>query len=194
MSPNDKTPKPKNDPSGLENKNFNFLKEALQFNPQNSQIAAANTDWLLMRGSMFRDVMQCLKEKSGNIIIEETAEEVGEKFAEYLKARKMDSEEIPTILDLLINQGGWGKAKLTLNPKAKSGVITIENCIAARQIHTDESNCYFIKGYIKGLFKKLYQAPIECTETNCMAKGDPVCVFEFKPTTNKKRAVKTKKP
>ncbi len=166
--------------------NFNILQEALTFDPQKGEITAANSDWLLIRGTMFRDFINSFDSifgSGGRIVLDETGRMVGRNFVSNLLERGLQSAEIPTVLELLLNQGGWGKATVKLNMESCSGNIIIENCAVTRCIKSREPSCYFLKGHFQGSAEKIFGVNVVCVETACMTKGDSACIFQIQPRT-----------
>lgn len=41
--------------------------------------------------------------------------------------------------------------------------------------------CHFIRGLLGGWFSQLFESRIEVIETQCVAKGNPACVFQVQP-------------
>ena len=160
--------------------NFNFLKEALEFDSDKNEVQAADSDWVILRGGLLRDLFAALRfilGKSGNTALEGVGMKVGNNFILTLLERGLSPNEAPTILSLLLNQGGWGKTEIEMDFERKDAVVTIQNCITARNIKTKEPNCHFLRGYFKGFFVKLFNVELECVETECIANGGSACKF-----------------
>lgn len=49
------------------------------------------------------------------------------------------------------------------------------------------SKSQFFRGYLKGLLDKIFHVDVKVAETMCVAKGDPHCLFEIKPTHQSKQ-------
>ena len=140
-------------------------------------------DYLVLRGSMFRDLLFGVKVvlgSGGNFALEGAGAVVGANYAEYLLEHGNRLEDAPRILGLLLNQTGWGKAHVEVDSASKTGIIRIEDCITAKYIKTSTPNCSFLKGYFKGIIGKLANTEIECQETACMVKGDIACEFHLR--------------
>lgn len=160
-----------------------MLKEIIIFDQNRHQINAAETDWLVIRGGVLRDIFYGISSKLGDrgkTAIEEIGAIVGKNFAVEQLQHGMQPNEIPTILSLLLNQGGWGKVTVEIDVKSSSGLVTIENCVLARNVNSNEANCHFLKGYFKGLMELLGKVEVECNEVTCMSKGDSFCQFKIK--------------
>lgn len=165
--------------------NFNFLQQALEFDPSTSQINAANTDWLIFRGKMLREFIAELNKmlgSTGNAVIEEAAYPIGANFAQELLDRCLEPQEVPLIIELLLNQAGWGKSVTQVDKETNTVTVTIENCVTARETKTAEPNCYFLRGYFRGIYEKIFDAKYQAIETQCIAKGDNACIFKLSLT------------
>jgi predicted hydrocarbon binding protein len=162
--------------------NFNFLQQSLEFDPNSSQINAANTDWLIFRGKMLREFiaeLNAILGPTGKTIIEKAAYPIGTNFAQELLDRNLETHEVATIIELLVNQAGWGKSVFQVDKGTKGVTVTIENCVTARDTKTAEPYCHFLKGYFKGFYERLYGTKYQGVEKLCIAKGDKACVFQF---------------
>jgi predicted hydrocarbon binding protein len=74
---------------------------------------------------------------------------------------------------------GWGLAKFyALDPKAKTGIIRIDNSLEAME--SMEIKCHFTRGYLTGLLRKIFQDnSIKIREVMCRAAGEPHCEYRF---------------
>jgi predicted hydrocarbon binding protein len=165
---------------GKDIEDFNFLQNALMFDPEKHQLSAAKADWLLMRGGMFRDILIGINNMSGSlgsITLEKIGKYVGKGFFDAMNKKGIDKKEIPTILDLFINQGGWGKADITVDNQKRTAVIKIENSVTTRCTQGKENICVFLQGYLEGVFEGIFDTKVICIEKNCINKGDDACTF-----------------
>ncbi len=159
--------------------NFNLLKELLEFNADKNEVQAANSDWVIIRGGLLRDLFAALSNnsgKSGNDL-ERVGKKVGGNFVLTMLESGLSLDEVPTILSLLLNQGGWGKTEIEMSFEKKSAVVTMQNCVTARNVKTKVPNCHFLRGYFEGFFGKLFKVETECRETSCSATGELACKF-----------------
>ena len=164
--------------------NFNLLKEAMEFDAGKSEIRTANSDWVIIRGDLLRDIFASLRfifGKSGNTILKGIGKKVGSNFVHTTLEKGLGADEVPTILSLLLNQGGWGKTEIKIDFEEKNAIVTMQNCITARNIKTKEPSCHFLKGYFEGFFGNIFNLETECVETSCIASGGSACVFHLQP-------------
>jgi predicted hydrocarbon binding protein len=159
---------------------LNSLVEQAEYDKDKAEIRIADTDWVLMRTSTFRAMIEGTEKILGSAtepIWWEIAKHAGTDFARELLKVGTDPEEVPTMLEIFFTQGGWGtiKSKIDLTKKA---VIRIENCATARKSKSNKPICYFVSGFISGVADAMLNEVTDCSETKCMAKGDPFCEFK----------------
>lgn len=172
---------------------FQLLKETLQFDRLSYEITDTETDWLLIRASLLRDICESISsmpEADGKIILVKAGMFVGQNFTKSLLERGMLPNEIPTILNLFLDENGWGKAEINLDEKNRSGVITVKNNVLERQKRAKESNCHLMMGVFKGIFETIFETEMDCSETECLAKGDAVCKFSFQAKKARRKSHK----
>ena len=190
MSQKKANPKKQNPPAKEENplkyepaiSNFNLLKEVLEFDADKNEVQTANSDWIIIPGDLLRDIFAALRfvlGKSGNTVLVGIGKKVGSHFVRTTLEKGLGPDEVPTILSLLLNQGGWGKTEIEMDLEKKNAVVIIQNCVTARNIKTKEPNCHFLRGYFEGFFGKIFNLETECVETSCIASGGSACVFHL---------------
>lgn len=133
---------------------------------------------------MLRDFIAAINAKlgtHGKAVIEEAAYTVGANFAQDLLDKGLNIQEVPTIIEVLFNQAGWGKAVIQVDKDTKTVTLSIENCATARDTKTVEPNCHFLKGYIRGIYEKSYSGKYQSREIACMANKGNTCVFQLNP-------------
>ncbi len=94
------------------------------------------------------------------------------------------------VLKLLVSRKAgqnWGMISVeSLDWQTNSGRISIQDCFEARgrketQLSVEPS-CDFFKGYLAGFLSALFRSDVKVIEERCMAMGDALCVFAFRPT------------
>jgi hypothetical protein len=141
--PNEQKPKREEDQVKREPEisNFNLLKEVLEFDPDKNEVQTANSDWIIIRGDLLRDIFAALRfvlGKSGNTALVGIGKKVGGNFVNTTLEKGLSPDEVPTILSLLLNQGGWSKTEIKIAIEEKNAIVTMQNCITARNIKTKE--------------------------------------------------------
>jgi hypothetical protein len=160
---------------------LNSLVEQAEYDKNKAEIRIADTDWILMRSSTFRAMIEGTKKIMGSAtepIWWEIAKHAGTDFARELLKTGTDPEEVPTMLEIFFTQGGWGMIKSKIDLTKKEAVIRIENCATARKSKSNKPICYFVSGFISGVADAILNEVTDCSETKCMAKGDPFCEFK----------------
>jgi predicted hydrocarbon binding protein len=156
------------------------------YNYENGEIRIADTDWLLMRVSTFRSLVEGIDSVLGTGavgILLEAGRCAGREFTQSLLKEGTRPEEVPTMLEVFFTQGGWGKIRAQADFGTKTADVVIENCATARKVKSKEASCHFIRGYIAGISETIFKAHVECTETRCMSKGNAFCEFHVQSTT-----------
>ncbi len=72
---------------------------------------------------------------------------------------------------------GWGSVRITHDYKLRRSEIVIENSATSRGQTSDEPSCWFIVGFMEGLFSGMFRTEARCNEVACAAKGAPHCEF-----------------
>lgn len=168
--------------------NFSLLKEMMKFDETKNEFQAADTDWLLLRGDLLRELFEGLRAflgRGANIAIKAAGKNSGRRFVMTLLNRGMEIWEAESILNMLINQGGWGKAEIKIDVKTNKATISITNCVTARKTTSAAPSCHFLTGYFEGFCGMLFNVETECVEIACKASGDPACMFHVKPEETK---------
>jgi hypothetical protein len=176
------------------NGNFNPLVEALSFDRENGIITAANTDWLVVQGRFFRDLLSgfaSLHSADPSSALKKVGENVGREFVAQSARQGYKPKEIPTVLELMLNVGGWGKAQVRIDTKNKSGSFILENRKIAKDAKQRETYVPFIEGFLDGLAEQLLGT---CANWVKIAHdpGDPatelLCEFHLSQKLTKKIA------
>jgi predicted hydrocarbon binding protein len=160
---------------------FSFLKEIAKFDAETSEVQAADVDWLIVRGDLMRTLFEGLRiflGEDANPAIKAAGKNTARRFIDSLSERGMSAEEANTILNMLVDQGGWGKPETKIDMEAKKAKLIIENCVTARKLKSTEPSCTFMEGWFEGVCEKLFKMDVKCVETACKAKGDETCIFE----------------
>ena len=79
---------------------------------------------------------------------------------------------------------GWGILELkAVDLNAKTAYIYIQGGFECERSTKSATapQCHFVRGMLGGWFSRLFESKIAITETQCEAKGNPVCVFQVQP-------------
>jgi predicted hydrocarbon binding protein len=86
---------------------------------------------------------------------------------------KRDKDPIGIFVSL-----GWGLLEMVEAPPDKSKiVVAIRENFEAVGMKATGPNCQFVRGFLAGSFSAAVGRMLQCTETECIAAGDPACVF-----------------
>ncbi len=78
---------------------------------------------------------------------------------------------------IAFNQSNWGKATLLRN----DGTVSIEvlNSTLASSVQRQKKHiCHPLAGYIAGFLEEAWKRPVKVREVECIAAGQPRCLFE----------------
>jgi predicted hydrocarbon binding protein len=164
-------------------KKLNSLLEQAECDMEKGEMRIAGTDWILMSGATFRDLIGGTERILGSANVAlwyEAGKHAGSEFSGNLVRLGMEFEELPAALEEFFTKGGWGKIQVDVDFMKKEALVTIRNSVAARGIEAKESVCHSIRGFIAGVCDVIFHGLTVCLETKCIAKGDPYCEFLVK--------------
>jgi predicted hydrocarbon binding protein len=167
---------------------FSSLIEQAEYDKNKAEIRIVGTDWILIRSSTFRDMIEGTKKMLGSAAEEiwwEIAKHAGTEFARELLKAGTDPEEVPTWLETFFTHGGWGVVQSRIDLTKKEAVIRIENCATARRSKSNRPMCYFVSGFISGVAYAITNEDRNCSETKCIARGEPFCEFVVESSPDK---------
>ena len=157
----------------------NLLK-CLENHEEKGEIQIRDSDWILMAGSFFRDLLQGVEEIFGSgaaVVWLEAGKTAGSNFSKAILAEGMKPKEIPNLMDKFFTNAGWGNIQTKTYFNKKEAIVTIRNCAIARKSESSEPVCHIIRGFIIGVYDVIFGELMECFETKCSAKGDSICEF-----------------
>jgi predicted hydrocarbon binding protein len=102
----------------------------------------------------------------------------GARGAQLLRARLgLEGDDLLTAALLAFNQSNWGKATLVQHDGGTS--IRVENSALAGSMPAQKKNiCHPLAGYIAGFLEEAWNHPVKVRETECIASGGALCVFQ----------------
>ena len=100
----------------------------------------------------------------------------------YKEVFNYTDEEIVAFMCRMGGEIGWGKFGLIeLDAAGKQLVIEVEGSPFAEAYARDEPSpfpvCHMIRGVLAGMAAGIFDGDVASEETECAAKGDPVCRF-----------------
>ena len=76
---------------------------------------------------------------------------------------------------------GWGRPRIvSANLADGTAEVRLEESFECSGRKLGAPYSQFLRGYLGGAFEVLARRPVECAETQCVAKGDEACVFEVR--------------
>jgi predicted hydrocarbon binding protein len=161
----------------------NSLLERAECDMEKGEIRIAGTDWILMSGATFRDLISGTERMLGSAneaLWYEAGKHAGSAFSGDLLRLGIEYDELPAALEEFFTKGGWGKIQVDVDLVKKQALVTIRNSVTARGIKAKGCVCHSIRGFIAGVCDVMFHGLTVCVETKCIAKGDPYCEFRVK--------------
>lgn len=102
----------------------------------------------------------------------------GVRGAKLLRARLgLEGDDLLMAAMLAFNQSNWGIATLVHHDEETS--IRVENSALAGSVPTQKKSiCHPLAGYIAGFLEEVWNHPVRVRETECIASGGALCVFQ----------------
>lgn len=148
---------------------------------------------LMIRKDIFRRLEEEMQKRhavgTGRIILSILGRSEGhEEGKSLMKDVMLDTAErrsIPIFVKNALEETnlGYGKFKLgDLDVSSKSIIVSTENSVEAEaKTRAPDNGCFFLLGYLEGLFSELLTATLTATEFSCKSRGDESCVFHINP-------------
>ncbi len=106
-----------------------------------------------------------------------------EELRKIMKGVKLD--KLITIFLKLAQGLGWFIGEITeLNFVKSSATIRVYDsfeCLIGKREGVNRAYSHFVRGLFSGFFTALFGKEVVAVETQCIAKGDPYCVFVVRP-------------
>ncbi len=145
-----------------------------------------------------RDAFQLMKEElaarnaggTANLVLGIVGRRVGSEEGKALMSQgefqaARESRSIPALIQKAVEETNMGYGKLlirVLDMSSKTVTVSVRNSFEAENARSQEMTCcFFLLGYVEGLFSEFLATQVRGNETHCCAKGDPSCVFELGP-------------
>lgn len=84
----------------------------------------------------------------------------------------------------IVTLAGWGEAVITKRDDAEKVIVfNLKNSMTVKIYGpTDHAVDHLFRGLLCGAMSAIYKVDLDCVETQCVAKGDPICEFLVKPS------------
>ena len=91
----------------------------------------------------------------------------------------VEGEELIKAMALAFEAGNWGKMKVESTGEKTYKVTVTDNVLVwGLEKNKKKPVCYPLAGYIAGFFEQAFDTKAHVREVECIAKGDPACVFQ----------------
>ncbi len=102
------------------------------------------------------------------------------KFQQAKTLKEAKNSELMKMLKELFEKTGLGILDMEEFEKDERIVLSIEECVESAGLpNVGKKVCYYMSGYLEGLFSVFLGKEVKCRELKCVAKGDKKCVFEI---------------
>ena len=148
---------------------------------------------LLIRKDIFHRLEEEMQKRhaigTGRIILSLLGRSEGHEEGKTLMKDVMldmaDRRSIPIFVRNALEESnlGFGKLKLgDFDVSSRTVTVWTQNSVEAEATTKAADNgCFFLLGYLEGLFSELLGATLNATETSCKGRGDESCLFKLTP-------------
>jgi len=148
---------------------------------------------LIIRKNVFRRLEEeMLKRHSvgtGRIILtilgRSEGHEEGRTLMKDVLLDAADRRSLPVFVKNALEESNLGYGKLKLGDwdvSSKTVTVSTQNSVESDATNKSSDNgCFFLLGYLEGLFAELLNSPLIASETSCRGRGDDACVFQINP-------------
>jgi predicted hydrocarbon binding protein len=139
-------------------------------------------------GSIFSRVREIFGAEGavGKVLVYEMGKAAGHSMFKIIKKALTDADIDAALSDLmsLYSAIGWGVFKLIkIDPDAATAALQVGDNFECAFHNGEGRSPYsqFIKGHLAALFSDVLNRNVSVLETECMAHGDPFCIFNLSP-------------
>lgn len=130
-----------------------------------------------------KDVEDCFGEQA-RALFYDAGVRAGRESAKVLleEWKERGTDFLARLKEFYSSEGvGWFKIReINVNQPKHEGYIRIEQSFIAEEYGRSERPvCDFLSGYFAGVLEQVFGGEFSCSETKCIAKGDPLCEFRF---------------
>ncbi len=98
----------------------------------------------------------------------------------------LNGKQALNFVEDFFSASGWGKiTQLDLNFEKKQAILSVQNSPFALKLQGKIKNTadHYLRGILAASFSDLFNEPVECVETKCMALNSNHCEFIIKKET-----------
>ncbi len=165
---------------------------SISFKDETGEVEYFGQKMVMLRHDAFRLLREELEKRhavgTANIIVGIIGRQAGIEEGKALLAdvllESAGSVSIPVFIRNAIEETnlGYGKFKIDeLDASGKTVTVSTPNSFEVdTKRQSGESSCFFLLGYLEGIFSELLSSQLRGIETSCKGKGDSACVFQIK--------------
>ncbi len=167
---------------------------SVTFRDENGEVEYFGQKVVMLR----RDAFQLMKKElatrnaagTANLILGIVGRRVGSEEGKVVMSQgefqeSLESRSISALIQKAVEETNMGYGKILvreLDLSSKTVTVSVRNSFEAENAgHQDGTCCFFLLGYLEGLFSEFLATQLRGAETYCVAKGDQSCVFELGP-------------
>jgi predicted hydrocarbon binding protein len=166
---------------------------SIAFKDETGELEYFGQKMVMLRHDAFRLLAEELEKRhaigTANIILGIMGRQAGREEGKALMAdvllESAGSISIPVFIRNTVEETNLGYGKLHVDELDMSGktvtVSTANSFEADTKRELGQSVCFFLLGYIEGLFSELLSTQLRGIETSCKGKGDTSCMFQIRP-------------
>lgn len=157
---------------------FDFEKEgAIKTRAAGSRVFfIATRGWAVIERRLFK-----VFSSGASVMLSEMGNGYGRGAAKEVMGYVKDPSVILQVLSELSAAAGWGVIEVRGDVQGGSSIdVVITRCaFCADGEKSHEPRCYFITGVTAGVASEAYGAAFRATESQCVRKGDPICLVHL---------------
>ncbi|MEI7961775.1 MAG: V4R domain-containing protein [archaeon] len=138
----------------------------------------------LIPSESFVSMLKELEKEGKENVIYRAGKHAGEKWFDSMREKsKLNVDDVAKWGSNIVTLAGWGEAELK-EMKRDDGymVYNLKNSVVA-ELYGKTNHCvdHIFRGLVAGAAKVTFKRDVDCVETKCVAKGDPICEFIIQP-------------
>jgi len=153
---------------------------------KNNNFFLVNIPFMIVPVDLMVDLIKEKDIKEHKRIYREMKETTEKKLVERFEAMGLEKSKRLELIKTFFVASGWGNITLVdLDEEAKRAIAVLENSPFANELKGKAKFPVdvFMRGILAGLFSSIFEAKIDCVETECAALGEKSCKLILKPTT-----------
>ncbi len=166
---------------------------SISFRDEKGEVEYFGQKVVMLRRDAFRLMVEELSKRQAEgtakillgIVGQRVGQEEGKALVATSQSMDMDRGSTPQFIRTAVEETNLGYGKISLKElevSSGSAEVSVLNSFEADPPgHSENATCFFLLGYLEGLFSQLLNKNMRGLETRCMGKGDENCSFELSP-------------